>query len=53
MTLDGRSATRTEHRGHHERPLSDDDLVAKWRILNPDDRPPLHLLEPGAPLLLP
>jgi 2-methylcitrate dehydratase PrpD len=53
VTLDGRSVTRHEHRGHHDRPLSDADLLAKWRILNPSREPPLHLLDPTAPLALP
>jgi 2-methylcitrate dehydratase PrpD len=53
VTVDGRSATRSTHLGHHEQPLSDDDLVAKWRILNPAVQPPLHLLDPDAPLRLP
>jgi 2-methylcitrate dehydratase PrpD len=52
VSVDGRSATRTRHRGHHEQPLSDDDLVAKWRLLNPDEPPPLHLLDPDEPLVL-
>lgn len=52
VTVDGRSATRRDHRGHHDRPLSDDDLVAKWRILNPEEAPPLHLLDPAGPLAL-
>jgi 2-methylcitrate dehydratase PrpD len=52
VTVDGRSATRRDHRGHHDRPLSDDDLVAKWRMLNPDEDPPLHLLDPAGPLTL-
>jgi 2-methylcitrate dehydratase PrpD len=52
VTVDGRSATRRDHRGHHDRPLSDEDLVAKWRILNPEDDPPLHLLDPAGPLTL-
>jgi len=53
VIVDGRSATRTSHLGHHEQPLSDDDLVAKWRILNPGEPPPLHLLDPNGPLRLP
>jgi hypothetical protein len=27
--------------------LSDDDLIAKWRALNPDVAPPLELLRRG------
>ena len=46
-------ATRLEHRGHHERPLSDDELVTKWRILNPEADPPLHLLDPAGRLAIP
>ncbi|MBX5441385.1 MAG: MmgE/PrpD family protein [Solirubrobacteraceae bacterium] len=40
VTVDGRTAERAE-----AAPLADDDLVAKWRRLNPDDPPPVHLLE--------
>jgi 2-methylcitrate dehydratase PrpD len=52
VAVDGRSATRTAHRGHHDQPLSDDELVAKWRVLKPEAAPPLHLLDPDAPLSL-
>jgi 2-methylcitrate dehydratase PrpD len=50
VAVDGRSATRLTHKGHHEEPLSDDELVAKWRLLNRTAEPPLHLLEPDGPL---
>jgi 2-methylcitrate dehydratase PrpD len=39
VTVDGRSAER-----ERARPLTDDDLVAKWRRLNPDLEPPMELL---------
>jgi len=53
VTVDGRSVTLVAHKGHHMRPLSDDDLVAKWRALNPHGEPPVHLLETAQPLVLP
>jgi 2-methylcitrate dehydratase PrpD len=39
VTFDGRRAERAQ-----AAPLTDDDLVAKWRVMNPDDAPPLELL---------
>jgi 2-methylcitrate dehydratase PrpD len=39
LTVDDRRAERAA-----AAPLSDDDLIAKWRALNPDDPPPLELL---------
>ena len=39
VTVDGRSAERTAPRA-----ASDDDLVTKWRTLNPGAEPPLELL---------
>ena len=39
VTVDGRSAACEE-----APPATDDDLVAKWRTLNPDIDPPLELL---------
>jgi 2-methylcitrate dehydratase PrpD len=39
VTVAGRSAERAA-----AAPLTDDDLVTKWRTLNPDDAPPLELL---------
>lgn len=41
VTVDGRRAERTA-----ADPLSDADLLAKWRELNPDAQPPARLLEP-------
>jgi len=40
VTVDGRSAQRDA-----AAPLTDEDLVAKWRALNPGDPPPLELLQ--------
>jgi 2-methylcitrate dehydratase PrpD len=39
VTVDGRSAERAL-----AAPSTDEDLVAKWRTLNPDEAPPLELL---------
>jgi 2-methylcitrate dehydratase PrpD len=39
VTVDGRSAERAEAHA-----ATDDDLVAKWRLLNPGAAPPLELL---------
>jgi 2-methylcitrate dehydratase PrpD len=39
VSVDGRSAEREA-----AAPATDADLVAKWRTLNPEDEPPLHLL---------
>jgi 2-methylcitrate dehydratase PrpD len=39
VTVDGRSAERLL-----AAPSTDDDLIAKWRTLNPDDAAPLELL---------
>lgn len=39
VSVAGRRAAR-----EHAAPLSDDDLRAKWRTLNPDDEPPMELL---------
>ena len=52
VVVDGRSATRLAHKGHHEAPLSNAELAAKWRLLNPEAEPPLHLLEPECDLSL-
>lgn len=52
VAVDGRSATRLVHKGHHEDPLSDEELVVKWRLLNPEVDPPLHLLESDGELSL-
>jgi 2-methylcitrate dehydratase PrpD len=40
VTVGGRSAQRTL-----AAPMTDDDLIAKWRTLNPSVAPPLDLLE--------
>jgi 2-methylcitrate dehydratase PrpD len=45
VAVDGRTATRLTHKGHHEDPLSEEELVAKWRLLNPGLEPQLNLLE--------
>jgi 2-methylcitrate dehydratase PrpD len=39
LTVDGRVAKRG-----HAAALTDDDLIAKWRVLNPDTEPPLELI---------
>jgi 2-methylcitrate dehydratase PrpD len=42
VTVGGRSAQRTL-----AAPMTDDDLIAKWRTLNPGVAPPLDLLQKG------
>jgi hypothetical protein len=39
VTVDGRTAER-----ERAQPLSDADLIAKWRRLNPELEPPMELL---------
>jgi 2-methylcitrate dehydratase PrpD len=46
VTVDGRSATRLHHRGAPADPATGDDLLAKWRALNPTREPPAR---PGDP----